>query len=58
VFIALSEQYLVHRFKKTKVAAKSHTHLQFTPATTLPKIAKEYVFANAENQAEWNKTSG
>jgi len=23
-----------------------------------PKIAKEYVFANAENQAEWNKASG
>jgi len=22
-----------------------------------PKIAKEYVFANAENQAEWKKAS-
>ena len=35
-----------------KVNAKSHTHLQFAPADTQTKIAKEYVFANAENQAE------
>lgn len=27
--------------------AKSHTHLQFAPANTTPKIAKEYAFANA-----------
>ena len=26
---------------------KSHTHLQFAPANATPKIAKEYVFANA-----------
>jgi hypothetical protein len=30
--------------------AKSHTHLQFAPADTQPKIAKEYVFANAKNR--------
>ncbi|QTD37619.1 SAM-dependent DNA methyltransferase [Polaribacter batillariae] len=29
--------------------AKSHTHLQFAPANTTPKIAKEYAFANATN---------
>jgi hypothetical protein len=27
--------------------------LQFAPANATPKIAKEYVFANAKNQAEW-----
>ena len=29
--------------------AKSHTHLQFAPANTTPKITKEYAFANATN---------
>jgi hypothetical protein len=48
VFIALTELCLVHQFKKIRIAVKkptlkSHTHLQFAPATTLPKIAKEYV---------------
>jgi len=32
--------------------------LQFAQANATPKIAKEYVFANAENQAERNKASG
>jgi len=31
--------------------------LQFAPANATPKIAKEYVFANAENQAERKKAS-
>ena len=57
VFIALTELYLVHQFKKIRVAVKrptlkSHTHLQFAPATTPTKIAKEYVFANAENKQD------
>jgi len=30
--------------------------LQFSPANATPKIAKEYVFANAENQAEPKKS--
>lgn len=34
-----------------KANAKGHTHLQFAPANTPAKIAKEYVFAHAENQA-------
>jgi DNA (cytosine-5)-methyltransferase 1 len=38
-----------------KAIAKSHTHLQFAPANTTPKIAKEYVFANAENQLDEKK---
>jgi len=41
-----------------KANAKSHTHLQFARANTTPKIAKEYVFVNAETQAERNKASG
>jgi|GEM_PF-1869229 len=32
--------------------AKSHTHLQFAQAKARPKIAKEYVFANASKFAE------
>ena len=32
--------------------AKSHTHLQFATANATPKIAKEYVFANATNRTE------
>jgi hypothetical protein len=32
--------------------------LQFAQATTTPKIAEEYVFANANNQSEGNKASG
>jgi len=35
-----------------KANAKSHTHLQFAQANTQAEIAKEYVFANAENQVE------
>jgi hypothetical protein len=30
--------------------------LQFAQANATPKIAKEYVFANAENQAELKKS--
>ena len=30
--------------------AKSHTHLQSLQPTLKPKIAKEYVFANATNR--------
>ncbi len=32
--------------------AKSHTHLQFAPAKLKPKIAKEYVFANADRRTK------
>jgi hypothetical protein len=32
--------------------------LQFAPACTPQKIAKEYVFANAKNQAERKKPAG
>ncbi|WP_127845300.1 DNA cytosine methyltransferase [Psychroflexus aestuariivivens] len=50
---------LSNLLKKEKIAekanAKSHTHLQFAPANTKSKIAKEYVFANAEKQAEEKK---
>ncbi len=34
--------------------AKSHTHLQFAPANAPPKIAKEYVFANADRRPKKN----
>lgn len=37
--------------------AKSHTHLQFAPATAPPKITKEYVFANADRQTGRRNTS-
>lgn len=40
-----------------KANAKSHTHLQFAPSNTPPKIAKEYGFAHAENQAGRKKAS-
>ncbi|MFZ2431764.1 MAG: N-6 DNA methylase [Lutibacter sp.] len=33
----------------------SHTHLQFAPANASPKIAKEYVFADAKKQVELKK---
>ncbi len=33
----------------------SHTHLQFAPANAPPKIAKEYVFANADRQTSGRK---
>jgi len=36
--------------------AKSHTHLQFARATAPPKIAKEYVFANADRQTGRKRT--
>jgi len=36
--------------------AKSHTHLQFAPANAPPKIAKEYVFANADRQTGRKRT--
>ncbi len=29
-----------------------HTHLQFAPAKLKPKIAKEYVFANADRRTK------
>jgi hypothetical protein len=63
VFIAHTEQLLVHQFKKIKVVVKKPTlkaiHICNSHQPTLkPKIAKEYVFANAENQAERNKASG
>ena len=35
-----------------KANAKSHTHLQFAPAKLKPKIAKEYVFANADGRTK------
>ena len=37
--------------------AKSHTHLQFAPANAKPKIAKEYVFANARQDCGKKKAS-
>jgi hypothetical protein len=63
VFIALTELYLVHQFKKIKVVVKKPTlkalHICNSHQPTLkPKITKEYVFANAENKAERNKASG
>ena len=38
-----------------KSPRKSHTHLQFARADTRPKIAKEYVFANADRKTEKRK---
>jgi hypothetical protein len=63
VFIALMELYLVRQFKKITVVAKKPTlkaiHIcNSRQPTHKPKIAKEYVFANAENQAKRNKASG
>jgi hypothetical protein len=63
VFIVHTEQLLVHQFKKIKVVVKKPTpkaiHIcNSHQPTHKPKIAKEYVFANAEKQAEWDKTSG
>jgi hypothetical protein len=57
------EQLLVRQFKRIKVAVKKPTlkaiHIcNSHQPTHKPKIAKEYVFANAENQAERNKASG
>jgi len=54
---------LVHQFKKIKVVVKKPTLKAIHICNSLqpkpkPKIAKEYVFANAENQAERNKASG
>ena len=41
-----------NNFSNVKPTLKSHTHLQFTQANATPKIAKEYVFANAEERTK------
>ena len=55
MFIVLTEQSLVHPFKKTKVVVKKPTLKAIHICNSLqpkhkPKIAKEYVLANAENK--------
>jgi len=55
VFIAHTEVCLVHQYRKIKVVAKKPTlkaiyiYNSHEPKHK-PKIAKEYVFANAENK--------
>jgi hypothetical protein len=63
VFIVHTVLFLAHQFKKTKVVVNKPTlkaiHICNSHQPTLkPKIAKEYVFVNAENQAERYKASG
>ncbi|NJB72893.1 DNA (cytosine-5)-methyltransferase 1 [Saonia flava] len=54
--ISNSLSNLLKKEKTTeKATAKSHTHLQLAPATAPSKIAKEYVFPNAENQLDEKK---
>lgn len=51
VMKSLSES--INRIEKPTL--KSHTHLQFAKTNATPKIEKEYVFANAEKQADEKK---
>jgi hypothetical protein len=55
VFIAHTEQLPVHQFKRIKIVVKKPTlkaiHIcNSQQPIHKPEIAKEYVFANAENQ--------
>jgi hypothetical protein len=47
---------LTDNLTMNKPTLRSHTHLQFAPANTPPKIAKEYVFATANRQTGRKRT--
>ncbi len=53
MFIAHTEQLLVHQFKKIKVVVKKPTHKAIHIGKShQPKLAKEYVFANADRRTK------